>query len=300
MVALRSRVALEIERAQRRVGFQRHSKALGQMPAPRIDPDVVGRPGQQAIEDAARHEDAVEELQQDTSDGAGAAFFRAHRDERAGHPLPEVSAVVFRPRLRPDEIPERLRLEFRGIAFLATGRKPQHPRDEERYLLVRDVEIVEQCDERGPEIVQRFREARDPHRVDPARAGKEDSRGLHEVVRAARAAIAERDSAHRVDDVFVEAREETEPVLAGQILASAGARTRDRHAPRFAAERGLPFVDGDREPALGQFVGGAETADAATEHGNRLIRSWSADDVHDAPIVGVASEIVNVRFLWWR
>ena len=265
-------VTREIERPERRVRLQDHSEALGQVPSPGIDPDVVGRPGQQAVENAAGHEDAVEELQQDASDGAGAALLRAHRDERAGHPLSEVTPVVLRPRRRPDEIPERQGLELGVVALLAARREREHPRHEERDLLARDVEIVEQREKRGPEIVKSFRESGDPDGVDLARPGEQDPGGLHEVVGATRPAVAERDPAHRVGDVLVEAREEAEAVLSREVLPSPGARAGNRHAPRLAAERGLPLVDGDGEPALGQFVGGAEAADAATQYRDSVLR----------------------------
>ena len=65
--------------------------------SPRIDPHVVRRSVQQAIEHASRNEDAVEKLQQDAPDGARAALLGAHGDERTGHPLPEISAIVLGP-----------------------------------------------------------------------------------------------------------------------------------------------------------------------------------------------------------
>jgi hypothetical protein len=55
-------------------------------------------------------------------------------------------------------------------------------------------------------------------------------------------------------------------VFAWQVFSSRRTRTRSRHASGLAAEGRLPLVDGDRESALGQFVGGAEAADAATDY----------------------------------
>ena len=47
-----------------------------------------------------------------------------------------------------------------------------------------------------------------------------------------------RDARHRIDDVFVEPRVEPEPVLAGQIQATARAGSDDRLRARLAAPRG--------------------------------------------------------------
>ena len=112
----------------------------------------------------------------------------------------------------------------------------------------------------------------DPDGIDFARTRQQDPGGQHEVVGAVRAMVAERDPAHRVGDVLVEAREEAEAVLSRKVLTAAGASAWDRHASRFAAERGLALVDGDREPALGQFVRGAEAADAAAQYRNGVLR----------------------------
>ena len=74
-----------------------------------------------------------------------------------------------------------------------------------------------------------------------------------------------RDPAHRVGDVTVEAREEPEPVFAGQVLAAVLAGLRHREASRLTAGDRQQLVDLDVEAALDQLVGGAEPGDAAAE-----------------------------------
>jgi hypothetical protein len=94
---------------------------------------------------------------------------------------------------------------------------------------------------------------------------EENPRRLNEIVVAARAGRPERYSPHRIGDVLVEARKETEAVLARQVGASADAGAGSRQASRFAAERVAPLVDGDGEAALGELLRGGEAADAAAQ-----------------------------------
>ena len=90
------RIRLPCRWNPRRVAFGTSvTPSAAQMRSPRIDPHVVRRTGEQAVEDASRNQDPVEELQQDAPDGARAAVLRAHCDERAGHPLPEIAPIVF-------------------------------------------------------------------------------------------------------------------------------------------------------------------------------------------------------------
>ena len=174
-------------------------------------------------------------------------------------------------------------LELREVALFTARREPEQPRHEMDDLVVRDVEIVEQREKRGPEIVQRFRAPRDPYGVELAGAREQDSRRLHEIVGAVPAAVAERDPPHRVGDVLVETGEEAEAVLSGQVLPSPRAGAGDRHAPGLAAEGGLPLVHGNREAALRQFVGGAEPADSATQDRDTV--------PHDAAILASGDEL---------
>src|SRR5690606_29173010 len=81
------------------------------------------------------------------------------------------------------------------------------------------------------------------------------------------AAAGQRDAAHGVRQVLVEAREEPEAVLSGKVLAASGPGVRHGDAAVLAAPR-LAFVDGDLEPALGELLGGGEPAHPAAEHGD--------------------------------
>ena len=94
--------------------------------------------------------------------------------------------------------------------------------------------------------------------VAAAGLGEQDPLGADQAI--ARGAGAGRDPRHRVRQVAVEAREEAEPVLGGKP------RLRRRVAARLPAGDGALLVDRDREPALGQLVGGAQTGDAAPEN----------------------------------
>ena len=85
-----------------------------------------------------------------------------------------------------------------------------------------------------------------------------------EVVEHPMRLVAIRDAAHRVRNVLVEARKETEPMLAGQSASPAGPRDRI-HAARFAAGQRPQLVHDDVESASGQLVGGGHTGNAATE-----------------------------------
>ena len=91
-------------------------------------------------------------------------------------------------------------------------------------------------------------------------------------------AAGDRDPAHRVREVTVEAREEAEAVLARQVGAPVLARAGVRDAARLAAQRVAHLVDRDLEPALGQLVGGAQARHPAAQHrhsghGRTLLRT---------------------------
>ena len=78
------------------------------------------------------------------------------------------------------------------------------------------------------------------------------------------AASGERDASHRVGDVVVEAGEEPEPVLTGQVRPPSDAGAGNGDAAGLAAER-LAFDDRDLEPALDQLVGRRQPSHPATE-----------------------------------
>ena len=118
--------------------------------------------------------------------------------------------------------------------------------------------------EHDAHVVDRARRAGDQIDRMAAEAGQLAARRVDQVVGdGARRPV--RNPAHRVGDVTVEAREEAEPVLAGQILAAVLAGARQREAAGLAAGDGEQLVDLDVEAALDQLVGGAEAGDAAAE-----------------------------------
>jgi hypothetical protein len=126
--------------------------------------------------------------------------------------------------------------------------------------------------ERRSGNVQGLGESGDPDGIDLALARKQDPRRLHQVVTTVGAARPERDSAHGIGDVLVEAREEAETVLSGKVHASADAAAGYRHAACLAAERGIALVHRHRQAAFGQLVRRAESAHPAAEDRYRLLR----------------------------
>ena len=125
-------------------------------------------------------------------------------------------------------------------------------------------------------------------------------RGVHEVV-GDRARAAVRDPLHRVDDVLVEAGEEAEAVLAGQVSPRAagqpaevdaadvlpGSGAGDDDAAGLAARDVAQFEDADGEAALAQLVGGAQSTDAAAEHDHRLGHRRLLRSTQRVHVVGV-------------
>ena len=93
-----------------------------------------------------------------------------------------------------------------------------------------------------------------------------DARGRHQVI-CHLAPVERRNAAHGVDDVLVEAGEESKAVLAGQVGARprqsvsaqldagcCGAVVDDRNAARLAARDVAAFEDDDLEAALDQLL----------------------------------------------
>ena len=80
--------------------------------------------------------------------------------------------------------------------------------------------------------------------------------------------------------MVVEAGEEAEAVLAGQVAAAARRGAGDRDAARLAAER-VALVDGDLEAALGELVRRGEAGHAAAEDGDRLAVGLARGGVGD-------------------
>ena len=75
----------------------------------------------------------------------------------------------------------------------------------------------------------------------------------------------QRDARHRVDDVLVEARIESEAVFARQIATAVGACAGHRLRSRLSAPSRVGPRDVHLEPALRELVRGREPADAAAD-----------------------------------
>ena len=99
-----------------------------------------------------------------------------------------------------------------------------------------------------------------------ASAGHLHPASRHQVREHTIALAPERDPAHRVRDVAIEAREEAKAVLAGQITAPVRPRPRHRHAPRFPSGGRAGFEDHDLEIALRELVRRAHPGDPASEN----------------------------------
>ena len=122
---------------------------------------------------------------------------------------------------------------------------------------------------RRPRLVRVGRDAEDRAVGAALRARRLRLVRLDEVVPDAVRVAGERDPAHRVRHVVVEAGEEAEAVLARQRLAPARGGAGHRDAARLAAER-LALVDVHAEAALDELVRGREARHAAAEDGHPL------------------------------
>ena len=93
--------------------------------------------------------------------------------------------------------------------------------------------------------------------------------GVYQVVEH-RASLPVWDALHRVGDVHVEAREEPEAMLAGQVestaVRSGETAPRYRDAARLAARDLVRFQYLDVEAALDEFLRRTQSRDSATEH----------------------------------
>ena len=123
--------------------------------------------------------------------------------------------------------------------------------------------------QKDPKILQGGRAPGKPCDLGLAGAGQQDSCRDAEVVEHVPVGAIRR-PAHRVGDVFVEAREESKPVLSRQVRPAVAAGIRSRDAAGLAAQHGFALVDAHAKSALGQFVSGAQPGDAASQNRNRL------------------------------
>ena len=78
----------------------------------------------------------------------------------------------------------------------------------------------------------------------------------------------ERDPAHRLRQVLVEAEDRPEPVLGREVGAAAAAGVGHADAARLASER-LALVDADAKAELGELLSRGEPGDSAAENGDR-------------------------------
>ena len=238
------------------------------MRQPRVDPDVVRGTVQHPVGLAARAREVQEELEQYVAAGAGAHLARLGGDERAGEPIRQELAVGRRARLGAGELPPALVLIFGEATLLAGRQQQQQPIDEVGLLVSRDAEpgrVGEQGAKREVELGRRGREV----------GGSDDlrstgTRHLHpcrrdEVREHAVALASERNPAHGVRKVTIEAGKEAKAVFAGEIAAALGPRPGHRHAPRLSARDRARLEDHDLEVALGELVSSAHPRDPASE-----------------------------------
>ena len=216
---------------------------VAQVPHPRVDPGLVGgqveHPVQCAVVAAA--EDVHHERLAHVADRAGAGEGLLRGDQAAGQPGGEHPLVLPRPRAGAHEVPPADLLPLAEPALVAAGEEDQQPLDEVGELVRRDGAA-------GQVVEQVAAQAVDGEQLDRVRADPEDEpvgalagaqelavRRVGQVV--AHGAAAERDPPHRVRHVVVEAREEPEAVLAGQVPAAATAGAGHRDAAGLAAPR---------------------------------------------------------------
>jgi hypothetical protein len=217
---------------------------------PGVEPYVGGGAVEEAVEDKVGAHEVVQELEEDVTDRACAAFLGSHGDEGAGESFAEVGLVGGGLVLRVDKVPPFEVFVFGEAPFGAAGGEDEEAGDEVGEFVRGDAERGEELEEESAEIAGALGPAGDGDDFRFAGAGEKHAGGFGEVIGDMCGAI--RDAAHGVDDVFVEAGEEAEAVFAGEVAAalSAGARVGD--AAGFAAEDGFAFVDLDEKAALGR------------------------------------------------
>src|SRR5579884_1217095 len=89
---------------------------------------------------------------------------------------------------------------------------------------------------------------------------------------------------HRVGEMAIEGRKETEPMFSRQILMAAGSGVWNRETSGLSAEDLIPLVNGNIESAPDQLMRGAQAADTATQHcyANRHDGDSIAGSIHDS------------------
>ncbi|MEY9993424.1 hypothetical protein ABIE67_005456 [Streptomyces sp. V4I8] len=217
-------------------------------------------------------------LDDDAADGPGRRHLRAGGDEVAGLADAEEGPVLLAHLLGADEVPPRDLLPDLLAAGVAAGQVDEEAVGEVGGLV---------GGEAGAEVQHREELVADPAEGEVAGAGRGGDAAEREVQVGAAAGAGEqglgaadevvvdavrvagdRDAAHGVRQVPVEAGEEAEAVLGGEVGAAAGRRARDGHRARLAAEGVVVLVDGDGVAAFGEFVGGAQAGDSASQDGD--------------------------------
>ena len=259
---------------------------------PRVDPGLVGRQVEHAVDlpVVALLGHGEDEGLPHVADRAGAGHGLLGRHEVAGQPGGEHLLVLLRPARRPDEVPPARVLPLAEPALVAAGEEHEQPLHEVGELLRRDVatrQLLGQVATHAVDREQRLRVGPDAEHERVGMVAVADElplRGVDEVVPHPVGVARERRTPHRVRDVVVEAREEPEAVLAGQVPATARRGAGDRDAPGLAAE-GSRLEDRHVVPALDQLVGGRQAGHAAAEDGDAAAggpreRRWRAEAAH--------------------
>lgn len=251
--------------------FEDHAERA-QLGRPRVDPGLAGRRVEHPVGLAvhAPAEDAVDDegLEDGARDGPGAGLLRLGGGQVAGQADAEQPLVVLGHLGGPDEVPPGHLLPLILPAPVAAGEVDQDPAGEVGDLVGGQVQDgVEQTGD-GPQQGLRGEFARVRWCGEGAqgqpKAGAAGVAGEQRLGAVAQVAVdpvgvaAERDPAHRVGQVAVEAGEEPEAVLARQRPAAALAGARHVHAAGLATEHRVVLVDRHRVAAQGEFMGRAQ------------------------------------------
>jgi hypothetical protein len=242
-----------------------------QVPAPRLDPHVVGRAVQHPVHLGARLGEGEEQLEQGVAAGAGAHVPGLAGDAGAGQPV----GAVFLERVGAplvagaDEVPPGDVLVLLEPALLAAGQQHEQAPDVVAQVLGGEAEVF---GEEEPESLEQVPggggEVGGDEQLALPLPGDLRLRGVNQVVKDRRPVVG--DASHRVRDVAVEPREEAEAVLAGEVRAPVRAGVGHPQAAGLPARLGVHFVNDDLEPALGELVGGGHAGDAAAQDGDLL------------------------------
>src|SRR6185437_7979831 len=130
-----------------------------------------------------------------------------------------------------------------------------------------DTDAAENGSQRGHPIVHILRLAARQNNTRLGGAQHVDSRGMDQVVKNAYVAR-KWNALHRIGNVLVERREETEAVFAGKIFAAVDACVGDRDAAGLASEDVILLIYRYFEAAFHEFVRGTQAGDTASKNRN--------------------------------